>query len=95
MYSATPGGDLHPISLTPQQVRVCLCGHPYKPEIVQALELIPKLGVSRREMVALMECLLQRLDDALETPISSPRPTPPAGTEPKKTGRRKSAGEGT
>jgi hypothetical protein len=28
MYSASPGGDMHPISTTHHQLRICICGHP-------------------------------------------------------------------
>ena len=28
MYSASPGGDIHPISTTIQQIRICVCGRP-------------------------------------------------------------------
>ena len=33
MYSASPGGDMNPISTTNHQIRVCICGQPFKPNI--------------------------------------------------------------
>ena len=33
IYSSTPGGDLQPISVTPQTIRVCLCGEPISPNL--------------------------------------------------------------
>jgi hypothetical protein len=33
MYSASPGGDMNPISTTNRQIRVCICGQPFKPNI--------------------------------------------------------------
>ena len=33
MYSASPGGDMTPISTTAHQIRVCICGQPFKPNI--------------------------------------------------------------
>jgi len=33
MYSASPGGDIHPISTTSHQIRICICGQPFQPNI--------------------------------------------------------------
>jgi hypothetical protein len=33
VHSASARGDLHPISVTTQQIRVCMCGQPVKPNI--------------------------------------------------------------
>lgn len=33
MYSASPGGDMNPISTTNHQIRICICGQPFKPNI--------------------------------------------------------------
>ena len=33
MYSASPGGDMNPISTTNHQIRICVCGQPFKPNI--------------------------------------------------------------
>lgn len=32
-YSSTPGGDLQVVSALQQRIRVCLCGHPYAPNL--------------------------------------------------------------
>ena len=111
MYSASPGGDMHPISTTSHQIRICICGHPLRPNIggvrsgrtgnlsttgvmaaiegainsrSQVLGLITKMAedvVSRAELTAMMETVMQRID-AMESPAASAEmPTPKAATQ--------------